>query len=253
MAIAVTVQGQTEFTRDEISELRIRTLKALAVLLLGVSVGLTLVIGYSPGPWEARAAPLFFGLLLTTALVFISSTRNVTAASVIFLGCCMVDLILADSAFRRGVFVASFPLLAVIAGHLLGWRGAVGSGLVRSAVVLALSVVTPSLVSPGTAATTVFLLVVATGVGWILVWPFQDAITWSWMSYEQALQKTREAQARQTDLARVSKNLSDAYERLEAANGELERARSCRGCPWPQIRIRDHLEPRIAYAAQLDH
>src|SRR6185437_9661119 len=51
-------------------------------------------------------------------------------------------------------------------------------------------------------------------------------VAWSLRSYQQAHAKTEDARARQAELARVSRDLRQAYAQLARTNEELERARS---------------------------
>jgi signal transduction histidine kinase/CheY-like chemotaxis protein len=118
-----------------------------------------------------------------------------------------------------------FALLVVLAGTLLGKRGAV----LTAAAVSAGFWSAPAALAVLDEHTRLGLTILtwgAFGLTWLMTQPLRTTLEWSWISYEHALAKTKEVEEHRGDLARALKELGAANYRLEVANAELERARA---------------------------
>jgi signal transduction histidine kinase/DNA-binding response OmpR family regulator len=115
--------------------------------------------------------------------------------------------------------------IVMTAALVLGWPGGLLAALGIVAILLgetrpsSIAALDPS-VANGLLLSLATLLVAT-----LAALPQRRVLGWTWSSYLEALDRTREARERQAELARLSKSLSESYYRLEQLNVELERAR----------------------------
>lgn len=62
-------------------------------------------------------------------------------------------------------------------------------------------------------------------ISWLVAFPVQTVLAWSWSSHAQAMQQVERLRDQQGTLQRTIKSLNEAYQRLEDVNQELTRVR----------------------------
>lgn len=208
-----------------LEELRSQSIQAIAIALLGVIAYVFLLIAAQPAQWGLEPMLVVAALAGTATTAYLLLSLGVLpAASALVIGL-LVAITVALYSFSDDLFATIYPLTAVIAGILLGWRHAAVVGLANGVLVLGISVRSPNILPMEVAETVLLLIAINLVVSWLLSRPTHAALDWAWTNYREVLEKIEEARARQAELARLSAELSDACQRLEVANDELERAR----------------------------
>jgi signal transduction histidine kinase/CheY-like chemotaxis protein len=207
----------------DLAELRRETLRVLTRTLVASALVALAILAASPSRWGIEPLACVGALSGTALLVWLTQERQTIVAS----GFAVVGLALAVTyglvGYDEPLVAALYPLVALVAGALLGWPWAVGAGLALAGALwwAGLAGVLPTRAAEIAA----FLMLPNVLVAWLLTSPTRMALDWSWSSYQQARVKTEEARDRQAELARMSRQLEETVQRLELANDELERAR----------------------------
>ena len=197
--------------------------EVLPPIVIGVAaVAFCLLEFYSEFAQSRSWIPLW-ALLVTSAVVYKTRQRHVPAALLLVITLLAVTSSLIWLYPRSSVSVC-LALHVLIAGVLLGHRGSFGIAVASSAILVA-AVLHDGAVSIETLFLSLFLVWGVAFLHWLSARPLYTALGWSWSSYVQALQQTRELRFRQGELVALSKGLEDAYRRLENLNLELEHAR----------------------------
>lgn len=208
-----------------LDELRTEAIRTILIALLAVVWYVFLLIAMDPIGWGLEPMPVIATLVIVAGVTYwLLGWGIVLAVAALLLGLTAI-ITTALYAFDNGFLAAAYPVTAVVAGMLLGWRFAALTGVGTGAVVLVVASRSPEVLPADVVDVVLLLIAINLVTCWLLSRPVHAALDWSWASYLQAQEKTEEARARQAELARLSKGLEDACQRLETANEELERAR----------------------------
>jgi len=222
----------SRFTSD-LDHLRTEALRALlpgialgvyllAAILLGISmtrVSILTPLGGALGGWLLGAA--FWGTCLISYLGLAHGARLASVSLVLGL---VLSLALSLYWFPHSTFACGFSLVVVIAGLLLGPQAGLLVALASSGI-LTVDSIGPKAVTGEIFLTSLTLIWASAFLSWLSSRPLFDALSWSWNAYEQAWHKTEEARQQRAELVKLSKNLNEAYYRLEVLNSKLRQAR----------------------------
>jgi signal transduction histidine kinase len=187
----------------------------LMVALLGMSIGSGGRLEY----WILAA--LLWG---TCATSYAGKQRRTMVGSASLVLGLTLSLSCAIYLLPHTTFAYAFSLVVVIAGLLLGPRCSLAVAVASTLIVASNAMGLRAF--PGDLCTTAILLIWCSAfLSWLTSRPLFDALTWSWNAYEQAQRKTEEARQQRAELVKLSRNLNDAYYRLEVLNHKLDRAR----------------------------
>ncbi|HVC35658.1 MAG TPA: hybrid sensor histidine kinase/response regulator, partial [Chloroflexota bacterium] len=207
------------------AEFRVETLRTLVAGILGVGLVVAAINGAAlpDKPWQPL--PALAGLSLVAGSTYWALRYGLvpaTATMIVGLTATLTGLLLL---YPRSLLAGYFFLIILAASGVLGWRAGLVSAVLASAIVVALS-------RPPAAVVTTDVAVQALGFIWatlVLAWlsarPLSIMATWAWSNYALTQAKTEEARRGQGELARLSRSLSEACDRLERVNRELEDAR----------------------------
>ncbi len=209
----------------DLDELRGDAVRAVTIVLLAAGVYLLLLIAAQPSRWQHEPVPALTLTVCTLILSSVLHSRGVRLSTAALLAGTATTITVALYTLQSGLFASAYSAVVLVAAMLLGWRYAIGIGVVEAGIVLYSAGQIPQVVSPGIVEMTLLTISGNLVLSWLLSRPFYTALSWYWSSYRLAEEKTAEARARQAELVRLSSNLQDACVRLEAANEELERAR----------------------------
>ena len=203
--------------------LRAEAIRALELVLVVAALIVLWLIVPGPSGDELRLAAVVVALLATAAATHLLLGKGVRAATAALVVGLTLSITAAVLALENPLYATLYPVVAIVAGTLVGWRWAAPVGGVTAAVVL---FVAREAIPADVAQVVVLLTAISLPLAYLLTRPVQTALDWSWASYVAASTKTEEARDRQAELAKLSGQLEDTCLRLEAANAELERARA---------------------------
>lgn len=214
---------------DGLSDIRLETqrLQIIAIVALayiGVMTSLVAVPSASPPPpWDP--IPLVFGLSTTAATVSWMTRFGPLASGLAMVAGLIATLSALVILHPGSLFAGYFFLIVLAATGAYDWRlGLIAAGAC-GAVLIDLTQVGVGVVSPQVEHQSLVWIGTTFVLSWLPTRPLRSTIHWAWSSYQLALEKADEARARQGELARVSKSLAEACERLERLNHELQDAK----------------------------
>jgi len=201
------------------SDLRELREQALDLTGLGILLLIFVFLAITVVDSSLRRPVLLLVVLPLLAAVGVSRVRQLglTVTSVVTILALGSAVLVADAVYPGRHFMYLLSLLILLASVLLGDAAIVLVSVGASLVVL--------LFGHRSAGTEIFLFWGTAGLAWLASRPTQNALEWSWRSYNLAQQRTSELQKHQGDLIRLAKSLSETCLRMEQMNGELERAR----------------------------
>ena len=230
---AISQQAALDSLGPDLDHLRTEALKALlpgiaigvyalVALILTVSMprlGTLSALGASLGAWVLAATTWS-----TCVLSYLVLGRGARIASAILVLGLLGTLVGAVRLFPHGTFACGFSLVVVIAGLLLGPRHGLSAAVLSTVVVMS-DWAGPHAVPGDILLTALFLIWASVFLSWLTSRPLFDALNWSFSAYQQAQRKTEEARLQRAQLVGLTKNLNEAYYRLETLNHKLHRAR----------------------------
>lgn len=207
------------------AEFRVETLRTQIVGILGVALVVAAINGAAlPGiPWQPL--PTVIGLALAAGLTYWALRYGpvvATGAMVVSLTATLTGLLFL---YPRSLLAGYFFLIVLAACGVLGWRAGLATALLASAIVLTLTDPPVGVVTADVALHALGFVWATLVLAWLSARPLSIMAIWSWSNYALAQAKTEEARRGQGELARLSKSLSEACDRLERLNRELEEAR----------------------------
>jgi signal transduction histidine kinase len=212
--------------RVELDDLRAEAIRTVELAL--VVAGLVVLWLIVPGPTghELRLAAVAAALFSTAAATHLLVGKRVPAATAALVVGLTISITACVLALENSVYATLYPVVAIVAGLVAGWRWAAAVGAATSAGILVVASQTEAGLPSEVAQVVVVLTAVGLTLAYLLTRPVLTALDWSWTSYVTASNKTEEARERQAELAKLSRQFEEACRRLEAANAELERART---------------------------
>ncbi len=207
-----------------VAEFRIETLRTEVIGILGVALVVAAVNGAALPEVSWQPLPALAGLASAAGLTYWALRFGpvaATAALVLTLSATLSGLILL---YPGSLLAGYFFLIVLAASGVLGWRAGLASAALDSAIVLTLTFRT-SAITPDVAMQALGFIWAAMLLAWISARPLSILAAWSWSNYALAQARTEEARRGQGELARLSKSLGEACDRLERLNRELEEAR----------------------------
>lgn len=211
---------------EGLAELRAGAIRSLALAILALALGGVWLIAILQPEDYAGAWLLVGGLALVGGCTHAALRGGpLLAAAAMVLG--LTGLAVAAVHLFPAAALGSFLCLVVVAAAGTGgWRNGVGTATVCSAAVLLVGLRTPDVLPPPAAGQALFTVWVALLVAWIAMRQLRTAAQWAWSSYTAAQEKVEEVRARQAELARLSKTLDVAYDRLQRLHRELTEAQA---------------------------
>lgn len=212
-----------------LTELRIETLKILVVIILALVYAAVIFTLYAipsaspPTSWDPL--PLLGGLSLAAAMTFWTIRYGPAISSATM----VVSLTLTLTALvilHPGTSLADYFFLIVLAATgASDWRAGLLSSIVASVVVVTVGYGAPGVIPLDVADQSLIFIWLTLPLAWLPSRPLRVTINWAWSGYLLAQSKAEEARLRQAELARVSKSLAEACDRLERLNVALSEAR----------------------------
>ena len=221
----MSVTSPMRYATIGLDEFREQAIRAVGTGLLAAAVYVLWLVAAHPAHWYLEMIPVLAALVATSLATHLLLSRGTTPAAVALLLGLTTTITACLYSLGSGLFAAFYPVVALVAGMLLGWACAAVVAIATGLLVLGLAGQSPDLLTAEVVDVALLLTAVNLALSWLLSRPVQAALDWSWASYAQALEKTEEARSRQAELARLSKSLEEACWRLEVTNQELERAR----------------------------
>jgi signal transduction histidine kinase/CheY-like chemotaxis protein len=208
-----------------LAELRGGTLRTVVfcvyALAFGiVAVGVVDVRSQPPERWLLVAC-LALGAFAAQKL----QTRHLTLASMTLVSALILGLGIAIDVYPAHELIYLTSAVVMVCIVLLGVGVGSALALAASVAILAAALAGNPAATDGPVGTPIGLIWAGVLLSWLAARPTITALDWSWQSYVRARETTDELRVHQSDLARVSKSLNEAYVRLEQVNFELERAR----------------------------
>lgn len=137
-----------------------------------------------------------------------------------------IAIALATAFFHRPEVAFLYALLPMVALLTVGWAVALCNSIVVAGLVWWLAVsVTPSLFSVSYLLTLLAASAITAAIGWVSARSLMVALGWSLAGFRQARQNMDEARQHRGQLARLLKDLDQAYYQLERTNAALLAAR----------------------------
>lgn len=213
-------------SQSELDDLRSDALHSVlpAVILCGFVLAFIMALGWLPEKHTPRGLAIIACLWLTCGLSYLGLRIGVAVASASLVLGLSVSILALMYLFPGSVFACGFAMVVVIAGLLLGPGHSLGVALGASGILL-IDALGPRAVATDVLGGALFLVWGSAFLSWLTSRPLFDALSWSWSAYNQALQNTEEARQRQAELVKLSRNLNEAYCRLETLNQKLRMAR----------------------------
>ena len=212
--------------QSELDDLRVEALHSVlpSVIAGGFVLVFMMTLGLLPDNVTFKGLAVAFSLWGTCALSYLGLLKGIRLASASLIVGLMGSLLVLIYLFPNGVLACGFSIVVVIAGLLLGPSYGLATAVGSTAILLADSLgagAIPHDVLVGA----LFLVWASAFLSWLTSRPLFDALDWSWSAYNQAQRKTEEARLRQAELVKLSRNLNEAYCRLESLNQRLNVAR----------------------------
>ncbi|NLE43676.1 MAG: hybrid sensor histidine kinase/response regulator [Chloroflexi bacterium] len=214
--------------RESLGELIYSAFRTLVISagVLFYAAYLVVVISQSPAV-AFRYFPAAVSVLATCIVTYRLIDHRFALAQLVwnagFLGSVVLTMFISQRP-EVGLALALLPLVATV---MLGWQiGLLVHGVVTAAaLLLSISGALPAF-TVGYGVSVVIAGVFAGVFGWATARALLTALRWSLYSFRQAQDKMEEARIDRAELARVVKDLDQAYARLERANRMLVLARS---------------------------
>jgi signal transduction histidine kinase/CheY-like chemotaxis protein len=214
--------GDADFVRS-VTELLQSTLRSLILATGGIYVAWHIVATVT---WPARLGWNVWlvtpAVALTCALALRLLRRHLLAAQLVWLLGLTASITMAIYVFQQPEAALLYALLPLMAVITMGWRaGLLVEGLV---IVLVWWLSLGWLTQPLPAGTGLGIVAggAVTGLlGWAAAYTLLTAVQWYLFSFAQAEENMEEARQHRAQLARVLKDLDQAYYRLERTNAAL--------------------------------
>lgn len=225
----VVLQQNQNRDDDGLGDIRIETqrLQVITILALayaGIVASLVAVPSASPPPpWDPL--PLVFGLTATAGTVFWLLRFGPLASGLAMVTGLIATLSALVILHPGSLFAGYFFLIVLAATGAYDWRLGLVAAIACGAVLIDLTQLDTGVVSAQVEHQSLVWIGTTFVLSWLPTRPLRSTIHWAWSSYQLALDKAEEARARQGELARVSKSLAEACERLERLNHELQEAK----------------------------
>ncbi|MGH2458266.1 MAG: ATP-binding protein [Chloroflexota bacterium] len=217
--------GVLERDPTGIAEFQVETLRTQILGILGVGLVVAAINGaaLSDLPWQPL--PTLIGLALAAGLAYWALRFGPIVATLVMIVGLTATLTGLLFLYPRSLLAGYFFLIVLAASGTLGWRAGLATATVASAIILTLADTPMAVVSPDVALHALGFVWATLVLAWLSNRPLSIMATWAWSNYALAQAKTEEARRGQGELARLSKSLGDACERLERLNRELAEAR----------------------------
>jgi len=171
--------------------------------------------------WGAKIWPITLWTIATLGLALHLLPKSLFAAQLLWQGGLLLTITGALALFQRPEISFSYCLIPFLAVTTGGW---ILGALLEGGVILALLLL--FFFKPGPLSTTYILAIIsgsaATGIiGWTSSYTLTTVTHWLSFSFTQARENMEEARERRAQLAKVVKDLDQAYHRLERVNAAL--------------------------------
>jgi len=220
-------QTDTEFV-SSVTELLQSTTRVLIITTGGIYL-LWHIMATVLWPKQIGANTWLITLIVapTCILALRSIPKNLWAAQAIWQAGLAAAITLALHLFQRPEIAFFYSLLPLMAAVTVGWSAGL---LVEGLVTLLVWGLSRGLLSPplptGYALAIMVSGIITAALGWAVTHALLTVAHWALRSFKQSRQSMEEARERRAELARVLKDLDQAYYRLERANHLLVLARS---------------------------
>lgn len=221
------ISQRSESPQSDLDELRTDSLNLIAPSLIAAGAAAIVSTGVSAGvlpreTWMVGVALAGTGLVVHRELRHDAGIWPATMILVVGLCSTITGAIFLYSGVPVSVL---FCLVVVLVAALHGLRASLGMAVLVSGLIAVLTWTPVNVLSSGVAVVTLILVWTAVYTSWLASRPLQMALTWYGQSYDQALEVTQEARARQGELGRLSKSLGEACASLELLARDLDHAR----------------------------
>ena len=210
---------------DELWDLRTENVHWVSGAAVVAAVGVLALGLAKPSLVEPRLGLVSVILLASGGLTWQALKGSYNAAAAVLVVGLVCSVFTASTIYSAFYVVYALPIVVFVASVLMSYLATlVFAGCVVAAVAaVAYAGVVPA--SNGEIAMAQLLVCVSAPLAWLAYRPMRTMLDWAWASYLRELREIEEVRKRQSELAQMSKSLSEACERLEKANRELASAR----------------------------